>query len=180
MVAAVPSSNERQYLATRLSVKKQERVAEDGLDVSIDSLTGFMTEKGFLDTGRYLLAVSLQLGLGIKALHIDVQGFEQYTERNGAAAGDRALIEIAQALTASFRECDLISRISESEFCVLLSAGPESHLESRLQRLEEHLQRAHEKRMPELRFSIGMATVTFCPEEHESLQKLIADARKRS
>jgi diguanylate cyclase (GGDEF)-like protein len=179
MAAAFPSSNERQYLATRLSVKKQERVAEEGLDVSIDSLTGLLTEPGFLDTGRYLLAVSLQLGLGIKALHIDVQGFLQYIKHNGAAAGDRALVEIAQALTASFRECDLIARISQCEFFVLLSAGPESQLESRLQTLKEHLQRVHERRMPELRFSIGMATVTFCPEVHGSLQKFIADARQR-
>jgi hypothetical protein len=33
--------------------------------------------------------------------------------------------------------------------------------------------------MPELRFSIGMATVTFSPEVHGSLQKFIADARQR-
>jgi diguanylate cyclase (GGDEF)-like protein len=179
MVATHTSTNERQYLATRLSVIKQQ--LEDGdIGSHIDSLTGLMTEEGFLDTGRYLLAVSMQLGLGIKALHIDVQGFEPYIERNGAAAADRALVEIAQALTASFRKCDLIARISESEFCVLLSSGPESCLEARLNRLEEHLRRAHEKRMPELHFSIGLSTVTFRPEEHGSLRKLVADARQRS
>jgi diguanylate cyclase (GGDEF)-like protein len=179
MITSPRLIDKRRYLTAQISVQKQER-AEEGLDVGIDSLTGLMTEAGFLDTGQYLLAVSLQLGLGVKALHIDVQGFEPYSQRNGAAAGDRALVEIAQALTASFRGCDLIARIREREFCVLLSAGPECALESRLQRLEEHLQRAHEKRMPELRFSIGKSMITYRPGEHGSLKQLLADARKRT
>ena len=177
MITSPLPTDDRQYLAKQISVKKQEHT---GADAFVDSLTGVMTESGFLDTGKYLLAISMQLGLGVKALHVDITGFEQYVQRHGAAAGDRALVEIAQALVVSFRECDVIGRVGEDEFCVLLSSGLDSRLESRLQRFEDHLQLVHAKRMPELRFSIGVSEVTYHPEEHGSLNKLIADARQRS
>jgi len=179
MISPPTPTDERQYLANRISVKKRESSAESGVDTTVDSLTGFMTLDGFLDTGKYLLAISLQLGLEVKAICVEVKGFEQYNQRHGAAAGDRALVEIAQALVNSFRECDLIGRIGNGEFCVLLSAGAESRPESRLQRLEEHLQRVHAERMPELRFAIGVSTASYHPQEHGTLEKLVADAEAR-
>lgn len=143
-----------------------------------DSLTGLSNLRGFLEIGRYLLALSTRLGHEVKAVYVDVEGFGSFNERLGMAAGDRALVEIAQALLASFRESDLIARVGGDEFCVLLSTGADSRLESRLQRLEEHLHRLHAERMPELRVSLGVSAVTYDPKRHSSLEELIGDAER--
>lgn len=144
-----------------------------------DSLTGLANLRGFLDIGKYLLALSLRLGHEVKAVYVDVDGFGRFNERLGMAAGDRALVEIARALVASFRECDLIGRIGGDEFCVLLSTGADSRLDSRLHRLDDHLHRLHAERMPELRVSVGVSAITYDPKRHDSIEALISDAEQQ-
>ncbi len=51
---------------------------------------------------------------------IDVDRFKEINDRDGHAAGDAALVELARMLSAELREVDSIARTGGDEFAVLL------------------------------------------------------------
>jgi GGDEF domain-containing protein len=53
-------------------------------------------------------------------LVVKIPRIAEFYQKHGATAGERALVEVAQILLGSFRENDLVARIGEDEFGVLL------------------------------------------------------------
>ncbi|PWW02192.1 PAS domain S-box-containing protein/diguanylate cyclase (GGDEF)-like protein [Hoeflea marina] len=69
---------------------------------------------------------------GLTLLHIDLDRFKQINDTMGHAAGDAMLCHIADLLTATVRDTDMVARIGGDEFIVVLSPAPRK---DRLQRL---------------------------------------------
>jgi diguanylate cyclase len=53
-------------------------------------------------------------------LFCDLDGFKQINDTLGHEAGDRVLIEVAQRLSTTARDHDLVARIAGDEFVVLI------------------------------------------------------------
>jgi diguanylate cyclase (GGDEF)-like protein len=85
-----------------------------------DQLTGLLNRRGF--ESRFA-ALSIVAGT---VLFIDVDGFKRVNDLGGHAAGDAALTNIAQILTASVRSHDIVARIGGDEFVVLLNGSMEA------------------------------------------------------
>lgn len=74
------------------------------------------------------------LGLAI----IDIDEFKAYNDSNGHAAGDRALRDVAAALTSALRRrTDLLFRIGGEEFALLIALRGEDSLPAALDRVLE-------------------------------------------
>jgi diguanylate cyclase (GGDEF)-like protein len=108
------------------SANQRLRTSEDLLRniAHHDPLTGL--------ANRLLLNVHLQQSMksarrtdqGFALLMIDLDGFKPINDNHGHDAGDLLLRTIAQRLTASVREVDLVARVGGDEFiCVLDSVG---------------------------------------------------------
>lgn len=69
-------------------------------------------ERALLSSGRHLSAVTV--------LAVQVDGFEALAARHGAAAGDAVLMRLGVLLEDRFRRSDLIGRLDQARFAVML------------------------------------------------------------
>jgi diguanylate cyclase (GGDEF)-like protein len=89
-----------------------------------DELTGGPNRRAFLD--RLALAVQ-RAGQGEPAvvLLVDLDGFKAVNDRDGHAAGDVVLKDVATALSGAVRDTDTVARLGGDEFAVLARTGPD-------------------------------------------------------
>ncbi len=109
-------------------------------DVSIyDSLTcahnrpylGFRLEEEVARSQRY--------GAPLSVLAVDIAGFYQFADEFGHHAGEIAITRLAEKLTVSLRETDVVARYRADTFVVLLPDTPVANVSSLLARLKRQL-----------------------------------------
>lgn len=87
---------------------------------NIDTLTGALSRRNFLNLAEQELARSTRYQLPLMLLMLDLDHFKLINDRHGHAAGDAVLHGFVQTVMAVLRESDLIGRIGGEEFAVLL------------------------------------------------------------
>jgi diguanylate cyclase (GGDEF)-like protein len=85
-----------------------------------DPLTGLPNRRSFFHAAEILLAEAAAEKMPCALLVIDADHFKDINDSFGHAVGDRALVAIADALRAKFRQSDLICRVGGEEFAILL------------------------------------------------------------
>lgn len=105
-----------------------------------DVLTPVLNRRGFMTVLARNLAYCRRHGVEAALLYLDLDGFKGINDDLGHAAGDAALIAVAELLLANVRESDAVGRMGGDEFTVLLmNAGAEEGRE-KARRLSEALQ----------------------------------------
>ncbi len=128
----------------------------------IDSLTGVLNRRGFLDKAVPAIALARRGGQPVSVAMLDLDRFKEINDSHGHAAGDGALKALGRALTAELRTGDVLGRVGGDEFVVLLpGCTPEEALPVAA-RWRERLQ--GERPGPRLaigslRISVGVADV---------------------
>ena len=84
-----------------------------------DELTGLLLRKGFLATGREMLAESAVSGRPLSLAVIDVDHFKSVNDTFGHLQGDDVLRAVAVMLRDTVRTGDLVGRYAGDEFVVL-------------------------------------------------------------
>jgi two-component system cell cycle response regulator len=93
-------------------------LAVESLTVT-DELTGLHNRRGFLSIARHQLEL-VRRNKGTAALvYADLDGLKEINDHLGHDEGDRALVEVADILRASFRQSDVLGRLGGDEFTVL-------------------------------------------------------------
>jgi diguanylate cyclase (GGDEF)-like protein len=138
-----------------------------------DGLTGLLLRNRFLEMGR--LALDHVCGQQQPAcmLFLDADHFKQINDKHGHAAGDTALVALANSLRAHVRDADLIGRIGGEEFAMLLPGVDQQQARVRAEQLRLAV-RASEQPGGPLTVSIGIAECApgFC----EGIETLLARA----
>ncbi|WP_303713570.1 GGDEF domain-containing protein [Brevundimonas naejangsanensis] len=106
-----------------------------------DVLTPALNRRGFMTVLARNLAYCRRHGVEAALLYLDLDGFKGVNDGLGHAAGDAALIAVAELLLANVRESDAVGRMGGDEFTVvLINAGAEEGRE-KARRLSEALNR---------------------------------------
>ena len=108
-------------------------------DAHTDGLTGLLNRTGFIAAAARQRAMARRRGEPLALVIIDLDDFKRVNDRDGHAAGDRLLVELARAWTASLRLGDLIARFGGDEFVLLI----EGTSEDRVGRVLARLARSH-------------------------------------
>jgi diguanylate cyclase (GGDEF)-like protein/PAS domain S-box-containing protein len=85
-----------------------------------DHLTGLANRRAFFESGELELARSKHTPRATALILFDADHFKTVNDRFGHAAGDAVLRHLADTLTDTFRDVDVVARIGGEEFAVLL------------------------------------------------------------
>ena len=109
--------------ATRL------RAAEEA--ESLDGLTGAHNKRYLHERLQRELEIAARDSRPLSVLFLDIDHFENYNRANGHLAGDEVLRKLAQLLTGSIRDTDIVARAGGEEF-VVVYVGAAKELAMRL------------------------------------------------
>jgi len=138
----------------------------------IDPLTNIYNRRGFTALAAHVREIARRQQRPIHILLIDLDRFKRINDAFGHTVGDKALVEFAQILTATFRKSDVVARTGGDEFCVLL-AEPDEGLQTALARLRQNVDDSNGAgtRPYRLEFSVGVARAM--PDDDESIHALV-------
>lgn len=119
----------RENRALSIALAEMERVAER------DMLTPLFNRRYFLSALHQRIARVDRYSDRVVLIYIDVDGLKSINDRFGHAAGDFALIELANRLSAGMRASDVLARIGGDEFGILLEQVGLSEARGKLRRL---------------------------------------------
>jgi diguanylate cyclase (GGDEF)-like protein len=100
-----------------------------------DSLTQVLNRPGFAVAAARQRAMAERRGESVALAVIDLDDFKAVNDREGHAAGDRLLVEIAGAWAASLRPGDLLARFGGDEFILMLLGATADQVDAILARL---------------------------------------------
>jgi diguanylate cyclase (GGDEF)-like protein len=118
-----------ELLTTQRRLMELERLADE------DSLAPISNRRAFLrDLARTIKYVE-RYGAACSLLYFDVNGLKSINDTHGHAAGDAALIHVADILRSNTRTSDVVGRLGGDEFGVLLARANEAIATSKAHQL---------------------------------------------
>lgn len=91
-------------------------------------------------------------------VQVDCNGLKQVNDTYGHHVGDQLLCRVANVLTSSVRNGDLVARVGGDEFAILLCGADEWLSRAIVARIEAAIAADHELGQPEIRVAIGIST----------------------
>lgn len=85
-----------------------------------DVLTPVLNRRGFVAAMTRTMAYCARYKVPAALLYLDLDGFKGVNDRLGHAAGDAALVRVAEILLENVRATDAVGRLGGDEFAVLL------------------------------------------------------------
>lgn len=98
----------------------EKRVSELEELADLDPLTPALNHRAFLREMSRQLALSERHGGPVSLIFFDIDDMKGINDRLGHAAGDAALLAVADILNKGCRASDIIGRLGGDEFCVVL------------------------------------------------------------
>jgi diguanylate cyclase (GGDEF)-like protein len=89
-----------------------------------DSLTGLANRTRFRDRLAHAVERGRQEQRKLALLFVDLDGFKAVNDSRGHAAGDLVLREVGNRLVSSVPDAEIVARLGEDGFGVLLDGGP--------------------------------------------------------
>jgi diguanylate cyclase (GGDEF)-like protein len=147
-------------------------------DVATDALTGLANRRQFLRAADAKLAAAAKSSQLCAIMLIDLDRFKPVNDAFGHAAGDAALVAIAQRLGQSLPIEHLAGRLGGDEFAVVLGPAPDLKIEYCAEQLSARIRRPMTYAGDEIRVgaSIGIAV---SPDDGRSATILLAAADRR-
>lgn len=166
----------RGLLRFREGVRRNARLAADETTGLRDRLTGTWTRRAMTAFVQQELLRCERHGGGFGVLGIELQGFRQLRRTFGRSMGDRLVLYASTVLLQASREADVVARMGEDRFAVLLPSTSHEGLSWVRSRLAERFDRARfqvEGRV--LRTAVGLGCAAF-PDMQGSARRLLAAA----
>ena len=98
----------------------KQRVHEFEACAERDPLTGILNRRGFERELKRIIADLDRYRTRAALIYLDLDDFKSVNDRNGHAAGDAVLRQVATTLRRNVRASDSVARLGGDEFAVLL------------------------------------------------------------
>jgi diguanylate cyclase (GGDEF)-like protein/PAS domain S-box-containing protein len=87
---------------------------------TVDSLTGAVNRRYFVELAQRERERSLRSKSGLSLCLIDADNFKRINDEHGHVVGDHALVALARSARAALRAADVLGRLGGEEFAILL------------------------------------------------------------
>jgi len=104
-----------------------------------DSLTGLYNHRVFHERLRSELALTSRGGGPVALLMIDVDDFKRVNDIFGHSTGDQTLVQVAELVSTTVRESDIVCRLGGEEFGVVMPDADAESARALAERLRERL-----------------------------------------
>jgi diguanylate cyclase (GGDEF)-like protein len=157
-------------------VIKQEKLREMSIT---DELTGLPNRRGFFAVAQQQMKIANRTRGKLALLFADLDEFKSINDTWGHGKGDEALVSIADIFRKTFRESDLIARMSGDEFAILLLNTPEENFGIIRQRLQKNIDEYNERAGATFSLAVSIGMAVYDHEQPCSIDGLLqqADAR---
>lgn len=115
----------------------QQRVEQLDQLAHQDTLINLPNRRGFMRELEQLVERVSRYGNSAAMLFVDLDGLKMINDTFGHRAGDVALIQVAELLTAGVRRRDVVARLGGDEFGILLENADEQSARETAHRLDE-------------------------------------------
>ena len=166
----------RGLLRFREGVRRTARPAEDEIAGLRDRLTDTWTRRAMTAFVRQELLRCERHGGGFGLLGIELQGFRHLKRTFGRGMADRLVLYASAVLVQACREADVIGRVRDDRFAVLLPSTEQEALPWVRSRLTDRFERARfqvDGRVVRVAVSIGCTTF---PDLQGNARRLLAAA----
>lgn len=105
-----------------------------------DPLTPVANRRAFVRDLSRMISYAERYGVPTSLIFFDINGMKQINDVYGHKAGDQALLHVAEVLTASTRDSDVVGRLGGDEFAVVLPQMDESGAMTKAEELAAAIQ----------------------------------------
>jgi diguanylate cyclase (GGDEF)-like protein len=110
-------------VATETIARQSSRLRHEA---NTDELTGLLNRKGLIAAAERAFSLADRTGMELTIGLIDLDHFKQVNDRDGHAAGDRLLVQLAKTWNDEIQPGDIFARLGGDEFlAVLVGYGDE-------------------------------------------------------
>jgi diguanylate cyclase (GGDEF)-like protein len=161
--------------AVRYAIKLHDMEGALHRRQTTDELTGLLNARGFEQLARHHLQLSDRSKEPVALVFFRLDDVKNSTEEEGR----QRLLDTAQVLAEAARDSDVLARVGDDAFCVLLTGGAEGAEALVLARFVEAVavRNARSEHLEPLAISVGAAR--YDPEHPSTLDELIAEADRR-
>ncbi len=106
-----------------------------------DGLTPLLNRRAFLRELGRVRTFAQRYGAPASLVYFDLDGFKAVNDRYGHAAGDSALVAVAERLAGNVRESDVLGRLGGDEFALVLIQADATTAEAKAAALAEAVER---------------------------------------
>jgi len=166
-------------LSMEKSMEEIKKINEQLIIISVtDPLTGLSNRRFVEDHLKRELKLLERTGDNLTVLMLDIDRFKEYNDTYGHIAGDEALKQLAEIMTANVRVTDIVSRFGGEEFLICMghtTRGGGKNAAQKLRRaVEDNLFRLKDQET-RITASIGIATA---PDDGTTIEPLVDAADK--
>lgn len=154
-------------------VKLQEKLRAISIT---DELTGLLNRRGFFTLAEQQMKVFSRMKGNLVLLFADVDNFKSINDTWGHQMGDEALIAIANIFKDTFRESDIIARMSGDEFAILFIDTPEQNISVINSRLQKNIQQFNSRGAAPYKLSISIGMVIYDHRRPRTIDELLNEA----
>ena len=157
----------------------RKKMEEELRSMSVtDDLTGLYNRRGFVTIAEKLEKIAKRQKKGFFILFADLDGLKKINDTWGHQEGDAALIDMANILKATYRESDVIARISGDEFVVIPVGTSGNDTRIVVTRLQQNIDAHNAGRKKDYTLSFSWGLSYYDPEKPASVYELVSQADK--
>jgi diguanylate cyclase (GGDEF)-like protein len=135
-----------------------------------DELTGLQDARYLQQQLHHLVGVQRRYGHPFALLVVDIDGLKRINDAYGQTAGDRALVDVANALGEATRAVDTPVRMSDDEFGVLLPQQTATRARTLAERIAAAIEAIEGPGAQALGVTVGVVS---CPQHGTDVDRLL-------
>ena len=146
---------------------------------TVDPITSLSNRNGFLMIAQHLVSMCIRTEQPATMLLIHFQNMQEIDNTFGRDVGDAASVALAHQLLSTFRNADIVSRITSDFYGVLLAGTNLDNVEPVKQRFNEEIGAYNRDSDSDYEFRIDFDAIAFKPERHQDAEGLLNEAERR-
>jgi len=172
-------SAEQAQLLRELGRMVEEELVNADLATN-DPITSLSNRNGFLTIADHLLSMCVRTEQPATMLLVHFENLQEIDNELGRDAGDAASVQLAHHLLSTFRNSDLVARLTSDLYGVLLAGTDLDGVEAVRRRFNEEVGDQNRDADNDCEFHLDIDAIAFKPDRHKDAQGLLDEAERRA